>query len=71
MLTDAQATLDPSERIAKFSEIQKAISDGAPIVPLTQGFGGVLRSPAVGGFYSHPVYDYDPEHYWRQPTATQ
>jgi peptide/nickel transport system substrate-binding protein/oligopeptide transport system substrate-binding protein len=67
MLTDAQATLDPDERIAKFSEIQRAISDGAPIVPLTQGSGGVLRTPAVGGFYVHPLYQFDPQHYWRQP----
>jgi len=66
MLDDAQATLDEEERIAKFSDIQEVISDNAPIVPLYQLLAGALRSPAVGGFYIHPLYGFDPEHYWSQ-----
>jgi ABC-type transport system substrate-binding protein len=66
MLTDAQATLDPNERVAKFSEIQEVISENAPIVPLDQPLMATLNSRKVGGFYIHQLYQFDPEHYWRQ-----
>jgi len=67
MIADAQFTLDLEKRIAKFSEVQRAISEGAPIVPVWQLLSANLTSPAVGGYYTHPVYILDPEHYWRLP----
>ncbi len=66
MLVDAQATLDAGERTAKFSEIQKVVSDGAPIVPIWQMLSATLNSPETGGFFLHPIYWLDPEHYWRR-----
>jgi ABC-type transport system substrate-binding protein len=65
MLVEAQATLDTDERRARFTEIQKVISDGAPIVPIWQMLSATLNSPETGGFYIHPVYWLDPEHYWK------
>jgi ABC-type transport system substrate-binding protein len=70
MLADAQSTLDPDERIAKFSEIQAVVSDGAPIVPVWQMLSATLNSPETGGFFIHPLYFFDPEHYWKQAGET-
>jgi ABC-type transport system substrate-binding protein len=71
MLVAAQAEPDPDERIAQFSDIQKAVSDGAPIVPIWQNLAAALHSPDVGGFYIHPVYNFDFEHYWMQEPETE
>ncbi len=63
-LVQAQAMLNPTARLAKFDAMQSYIMSQAPIVPLYQPLDSTLRSTRIGGFYFHPVWIYDYEHYW-------
>ena len=55
---------DPTARLALFDRMQTYIMSQAPIVPLYQPLDSTLRTKRVGGFYFHPVWIYDYEHYW-------
>ncbi len=66
MLTEAQAMTDAQARLAKYVEMQAYIMDQAPYVTLYSPITTTMFSKNVGGFYLHPVYDFDPQSYWRQ-----
>jgi ABC-type transport system substrate-binding protein len=66
MFRKAQATTDPTARIAKFSEMQQLISDQAPYVPCYQPIQTTMCSKNTGGFFLHPVYQIDPTQYWKK-----
>jgi oligopeptide transport system substrate-binding protein len=66
MVADAQNTRDPAARLAKFDEMQKYISEKAPIVPTESLIWATLTGPHVGGYYLHPVYVVDAAHYWHR-----
>jgi len=66
MYTKAQAMTDPAARIAKFSEMQQLISDQAPYVPCYQPIQTTMCSTSTGGFFLHPVYQIDPNQYWKK-----
>jgi len=66
MYAKAQAMTDPAARLAKFSEMQKLISDQAPYVPCYQPIQTTMCSKNTGGFFLHPVYLIDTTQYWKQ-----
>ena len=63
-LVQAQTMTDPTARLALFDQMQSYIMSQAPIVPLYQPLDSTLRTKRIGGFYFHPVWIYDYEHYW-------
>jgi ABC-type transport system substrate-binding protein len=63
---EAQATMDPTARLAKYDEIQATILDQAAWVTLYSPILTTMISKNVGGFYMHWVYQFDPVHYWRK-----
>ena len=65
MIVEAQRMTDAQARIAKYDEMQAFIMDQAPYVTLYSPIMTTMCSKNVGGFYLHPVYDFDPVNYWR------
>jgi oligopeptide transport system substrate-binding protein len=63
---EAQASTDPTARLAKYDEIQATVMDQAAWVTLYSPILTTMISKNVGGFYMHWVYQFDPVHYWRQ-----
>jgi oligopeptide transport system substrate-binding protein len=61
---EAQASTDPTVRLAKYDEIQATIMDQAAWVTLYSPILTSMCSKNVGGFYTHWVYQFDPVHYW-------
>jgi len=66
MVADAQTTRDPAARLAKYGEMQKYISEQAPIVPTESIIWATLTGPHVGGYYLHLIYGVDAAHYWHR-----
>ena len=66
MLVEAQSTIDPEVRLAKYREMQAHVMTEVPYVPLSAPTRTTLCSPRVGGFFLHPVYEVDPASLWRR-----
>jgi oligopeptide transport system substrate-binding protein len=66
MLVEAQAMTDPNARIAKYQEIQEYILSQAPYATVYAPNETTMCSDTLGGFYLHPVYELDPEDYWKK-----
>lgn len=65
-IVEAQATTDAQARLAKYDDMQAYIMEQAPYVTLYSPIMTTMCSKNVGGFYLHPVYDFDPVDYWRK-----
>jgi oligopeptide transport system substrate-binding protein len=63
---EAQKMTDPTQRLAKYTEIQQHIMEQAPYVTLYSPKMTTMCSKNVGGFYLHPVLWFDPLVYWRK-----
>ena len=66
MIVTAQAMTDPQARLALYDQMQAYIMSQAPYVTLYSPIMTTMCSKNVGGFYLHPVYDFDPVEYWRK-----
>ena len=66
MLLEAQSTIDPEVRLAKYREMQAHVMTEAPYVPLSAPTRTTLCSPRIGGLFLHPVYEVDPTSLWRR-----
>ena len=56
---------DPKARIDAYSAMQDIIAADTAYAPLFSPIQTTMCSKNVGGFYLHPVYQIDPEGYWR------
>lgn len=67
LLEEAQTMYDdPEGRLQKFGEMQTIIMEAAPTVILYQDVQTTMCSEATGGFYLHPVYQLQPQAYWKK-----
>ncbi len=62
---EAQSMTDPEARIEAFSKMQDIIAAETPYAPLYSLIQTTMCSKNVGGFYLHPVYQFDTSSYWR------
>ncbi len=61
----AQNMTDPEARIEAFSAMQDIIAADTAYAPLYSLIQTTMCSQNVGGFYLHPVYQFNPSNYWR------
>jgi ABC-type transport system substrate-binding protein len=66
LLAEADRVMVPSERYARYQEIERQILRDAPVIPLTHPSIPVLIAPSVGGFKAHPVWKMRVERWWRE-----
>jgi len=66
MLAEAQSLTDPEARLAKFVEMQDFIMSQAPYATVYAPKQTTMCSKDTGGFYLHPVYQFDPANYWKK-----
>jgi ABC-type transport system substrate-binding protein len=57
--------LDPAKRIQMFQQMEDIIMQEAPTVPLYQPIWNSMHSQDTGGFYIHPGYVFNFQHYWK------
>ena len=65
MLKESQTITDPTQRLAKYTEMQQYIMGQAPYVTLFQPLMTTMCSKNVGGFYLSLELWFDPANYWR------
>jgi ABC-type transport system substrate-binding protein len=64
LYAQAQLLSDPQARLAKFDELQSYILSQAPYATVYAPMQTSMCSTTTGGFYLHPVYQFDPANYW-------
>ena len=57
--------LDPTKRIALFTQMQKLLMTDAPVAPLYEPLWNGLAGPKTGGFYIHPVWTFNFMDMWK------
>jgi ABC-type transport system substrate-binding protein len=62
----ADALPDPAARLSGYTRLQETVQAAAPYVPLLSSTQTSACSPFVGGFYLHPIYQFDFASYWKQ-----
>jgi peptide/nickel transport system substrate-binding protein len=65
LLEESAGQLDGAKRLSLFERMQDIVMGDAPVVPLFQPVWHGLAGKNVGGYYVHPVWTFDFQHYWK------
>ncbi|HEX3965717.1 MAG TPA: ABC transporter substrate-binding protein [Trebonia sp.] len=61
---------NPSQATTDYAAADKAMLADNPVIPLYFGTTTEVHGAAVGGFFANPIWDYEMDHYWLQPTSS-
>ena len=65
LYAESNSELDPAKRISMFEQMQDIIMADAPAAPLYQPIWNAMYGKTTGGFYMHPVWNFNFQEYWK------